>query len=79
LRLLKAALPKFRLKLQVRQPTLRDLRRSHHRVAVGAEALLPVLDLLGQSDASAEFPLAEFKKHMVTPPLQLIISFCDIR
>ncbi len=34
-----------------------------------------MLDLLGQSDASAEFPLAEFKKHMVTAPLPLIICF----
>jgi hypothetical protein len=30
-----------------------------------AEALLPVLDLLAQSDACQEFPLAEFKKRMV--------------
>jgi hypothetical protein len=29
-------------------------------------ALLPVLDLLSQSDACAEFPLAEFKKRMVS-------------
>ncbi len=48
---------------------------SNPRTAKPAEALLPVLDLLAQCDASAEFPLPEFKKRMVRPPPLPAVTF----